>query len=267
MSKHQNKKDRVKVEFTTFDKQDKRMAGRSKGAGPLQRLWSGLQRWQVAGQYQSHRLQQHWLTRSNLLWLKIGIAGLAVLLVMRNDFQFSINLSGNPGPELSGEGSSAPVVNQMGLAQGVALKSSVKPNLEKPVRTTAKAHFKAKSVGQYIEHYAPMAQEEMRRFGIPASFKMAQAILDSEAGTAASTATYNNHFGRHLKGINFADDQTNWRAHSLYLVENYPSLLTAGSNYMDWVKALEATDYSLEADYTRQLLGIIKAHKLYELDY
>jgi flagellum-specific peptidoglycan hydrolase FlgJ len=112
-----------------------------------------------------------------------------------------------------------------------------------------------------------MAQEEMRRFGIPASFKMAQAILESEGGTAASTAAYNNHFGRHLKGINFTDDQTNWRAHSLYLVENYPSLLTAGSNYMDWVRALEATDYSLEADYTRQLLGIIKAHKLYELDY
>lgn len=269
----QNKKNRFKVEFTISNRQKQNtgetwnQAGKRARPGGLHLLFAGLNRWWVAGKYQSHRVQKNWLTKSNILWLKIGVAGFAILMVMRNDFQFTINLSGNADQATIQRNEEGPSVNKMGLAHSVALKSKTSKADKKSVKRKVKNSFKAKSVGQYIDYYAPVAKEEMRRFGIPASFKMAQAILASEAGMAVATANYNNHFGRHLKGINFEDDRTNWRAHSLYLIENYPELLTAGSDYMDWVSTLDKTSYSIDDGYTQQLLSVIKEYKLYQLDY
>lgn len=270
----QNKKKRVKVEFTTPNAQRKdgpgipHRSGKNRRPGTLSLLLAGLNRWFVAGKYQSHRVQKSWLTRSNILWLKIGIAGFALLMVMRNDFQFTINLSGQE-QQARGQGiEEGPLLNKMGVAHSVALHPKTSRSARKSrKRPAATSRFKAQSVDQYIEYYAEMAKEEMRRFGIPASFKMAQAILASQAGMSSATATYNNHFGRHLKGINFDDDRTNWRAHSLYLIENYPDLLAAKSDYMDWVRALEKTNYSLDGDYTQRILNTIKEYKLYQLDY
>lgn len=269
----QNKKNRVRAEFTIPNDQGKGTRGmpnyqpKRQSPGALHLLFAGLNRWLVAGKYQSHRVQKTWLTRSNILWLKIGIAGFAILMVMRHDFQFTINLSGNADQAVVQHGEKPPAVNQMGVAHSVALKSKTKIPAKKQVKDATAVSFKAKSVRQYVDYYAEVAQEEMRRFGIPASLKMAQAILASQAGMAASAATYNNHFGRHLKGINFEDAPTNWRAHSLYLIENYPELLSSGGDYMDWVNALEQTDYSFDNDYKQQLLTIIKQYKLYQLDY
>jgi len=270
----QNKKNRVKAEFTIPNEQRKgargvpHQRGRNSRPGALHLLFAGLNRWLVAGKYQSHRVQKTWLTKSNILWLKIGIAGFALLMVMRNDFQFTINLSGNGDQATIQPNDEGGSVNKMGVAQSVALKpKAVRSRKNSVKKASTAARFTAKSVDQYVDHYAEVAQEEMRRFGIPASFKMAQAILASQAGISSSAATYNNHFGRHLKGINFEDDRTNWRAHSLYLIENYPELLSEGSDYMDWINRLEKTDYSVDLNYTQQLLRIIKEYKLYQLDY
>lgn len=271
----QNKKNRVKVEFSSVNHQ-KRGASvpnhRAQSGRPAKRhngiwlLFAGLNRWLIAGKYQSHRVQRTWLTKSNILWLKIGIAGFAILMVFRNDFQFTINLSGNNLERVESENTK---VDQMGVVHTVALKSKTTPAKRERIFNKKKVEtsFKAKNVTQYISHYTDMAQEEMQRFGIPASLTMAQAILASEAGRSSSTANYNNHFGRHLKGINFEDDKTNWRAHSLYVIENYPQLLKAGDTYMDWVKALDHTDYSFDEAYSKQLLTVIKDYKLYQLDY
>lgn len=272
----QNKKNRARVEFTIPNDQKKggfvpnsRTQNSVKSRNGFWLLLAGLNRWLVAGKYQSHRVQRTWFTKSNILWLKIGVAGFAVLMVMRNDFQFTINFSGAQAkterlkPASDG-------IEKMGIVQSVALKPSTTTTTRKRVAAKEKnkeARIEVKDISQYVSHYTDMAKEEMRRYGIPASLKMAQAILASEGGQSASVESYHNHFGRHLKGINFEDDKTNWRAHSLYLIENYPQLLNAGATYMDWVKALESTDYSYDENYTNQLLTIIKDYKLYQLDY
>ena len=47
----------------------------------------------------------------------------------------------------------------------------------------------------YIDRYKAIAIREMERTGIPASIKLAQGILESDAGRSTLSSQYNNHFG------------------------------------------------------------------------
>jgi flagellum-specific peptidoglycan hydrolase FlgJ len=270
----QSKKYRINIEDNTqysranrrdvrYQKAQKTSPGRSFNVINL--FFVGMKRWFVAGKYQGHRVSHTWLSKSNILWLKIGVAGFAILMVFRNDFQFTINLAGNEANEMpySLEG-----MDQMGVAQTIALKPTKTTNKNRRPVKAKKVAITPRNVDDYIEIFAPVAQGEMRRFGIPASLKMALAIVASEAGKDQASQIYNNHFGRHLKGVNFDDASTNWRAHSLYLMENYPELTKAGTDYMTWVQALNKTNYySGDQNMARQLLEVIQEYKLYQLDY
>ena len=47
----------------------------------------------------------------------------------------------------------------------------------------------------YIDKYKSLAIEEMKLYNIPASIKLAQAILESASGTSKLSKNANNHFG------------------------------------------------------------------------
>ncbi|NJO87484.1 MAG: glucosaminidase domain-containing protein, partial [Lewinella sp.] len=48
---------------------------------------------------------------------------------------------------------------------------------------------------RYIERYKDIAIREMERSGVPASIKLAQGILESDAGRSFLAQRANNHFG------------------------------------------------------------------------
>ena len=47
----------------------------------------------------------------------------------------------------------------------------------------------------YVEKYSTIAVSEMHRSGIPASIKLAQGLLESQAGRSKLATEANNHFG------------------------------------------------------------------------
>ena len=47
----------------------------------------------------------------------------------------------------------------------------------------------------YTRKHAPMAQDQMKRYNIPASITLAQALLESGAGRGRLATAANNHFG------------------------------------------------------------------------
>src|SRR5690606_5237871 len=53
----------------------------------------------------------------------------------------------------------------------------------------------------YIEQYKDIAIEEMNKYGIPASIKLAQAILESGNGNSYLARSANNHFGIKCGGV------------------------------------------------------------------
>ncbi len=138
----------------------------------------------------------------------------------------------------------------------------------------------------YIELYAPIAQEEMKLYKIPASITLAQGILESGAGEGTLTLEANNHFGIKCHGWKggsvyhdddrrqecfrkYNDPKYSFRDHSLFLTERkrYAALFDLDvDDYVGWAKGLKAAGYATDRKYPDKLIGLIERYELYKYD-
>jgi len=139
----------------------------------------------------------------------------------------------------------------------------------------------------YIRRYAPLAIEEMKRSGVPASIKMAQAILESGDGRSELARRSNNHFGIKCgsnwtgRRVFHTDDAPNecfraynsveesFRDHSDFLRNNprYASLFKLKpTDYKGWAQGLKQAGYATASHYDRTLISLIERHDLHRLD-
>jgi len=145
-------------------------------------------------------------------------------------------------------------------------------------------------VSKYVKRFQTVAIAEHQKFGIPASVKMAQGILESASGTSSLTRASNNHFGikchyrgcKHRNCINKCDDSCrdyfvkyetawlSWRAHSLLLSNpdlRYASLISScGDDYKCWAAGLQKKGYATSKQYQKKLVNIIEKYELDHLD-
>ncbi|WP_037357960.1 glucosaminidase domain-containing protein [Schleiferia thermophila] len=140
---------------------------------------------------------------------------------------------------------------------------------------------------EYIARYKTIAIEEMKTFKIPASIKLAQAILESADGTSRLAVEANNHFGikchREWNGpaVYHDDDQKNecfrkyktaeesFRDHSLFLSERtrYKKLFELPiEDYRSWAYGLREAGYATNPKYPELLIKIIEENQLYQFD-
>lgn len=139
---------------------------------------------------------------------------------------------------------------------------------------------------EYIATYSDIAIREMQRTGIPASIKMAQAILESGDGNSTLARRGNNHFGIKChdwsgRRIYHDDDERNecfrrynnpresFRDHSEFLTgrARYASLFDLDPyDYRAWARGLKAAGYATNQQYDRLLIRIIEDNELYRLD-
>ena len=141
-------------------------------------------------------------------------------------------------------------------------------------------------VEDYIEHFAPIAKEEMRLYKIPASITMAQAVLESGAGNGNLTKKANNHFG--IKCHNwtgdvvyhgddekgecfrkYRDPKYSFRDHSLFLTgrSRYADLFDLEpDDYKGWARGLRKAGYATDRKYPEKLIAIIERYAMYNYD-
>jgi LysM repeat protein len=152
-----------------------------------------------------------------------------------------------------------------------------------PLNASAKKLTRA----QYIDKYKKLAQEEMKRTGIPASITIAQALLESDNGNSVLARKSNNHFGikchKSWKGrtVRHDDDRRrecfrkydrvydSYKDHSNFLVSGrrYAFLFSYKStDYKRWAKGLRKAGYATDPKYAKRLIKIIEDNKLYLLD-
>ncbi len=140
---------------------------------------------------------------------------------------------------------------------------------------------------QYIEQYKQLAIDDMEKYGIPASIKMAQALLESDAGNSRLARQGNNHFGIKCKKdwtgetIHHDDDapqecfrkypsaQESFHDHSEFLDRSprYQGLFELDPlDYKAWAHGLKAAGYATNPKYPELLIKLIEDYKLYLLD-
>jgi len=135
----------------------------------------------------------------------------------------------------------------------------------------------------YIQQYKELAIAEMRRTGVPAAIKLAQAILESQSGKSSLALTANNHFGIKCKtewtgGRTYKDDdekgecfrvyasaEQSFIDHSDFLKNRpyYSSLFTLDPTDMEaWAYGLKKAGYATSKTYPQSLLKVIKDYQL-----
>lgn len=145
----------------------------------------------------------------------------------------------------------------------------------------------------YIQQYKTIVLNEMSRVGIPASIKMAQAILESGSGKSTLAKQSNNHFGikcgsswtgeevyRHDDDYKngllvrscfraYDDPALSFIAHSDFLTDNrrYGFLFDLDIyDYKAWANGLRQAGYATDPNYPKKLIDLIEKYDLHLLD-
>ncbi|MBX2925872.1 MAG: glucosaminidase domain-containing protein [Chitinophagaceae bacterium] len=136
---------------------------------------------------------------------------------------------------------------------------------------------------QYINTYKALAIQEMQRTGVPASIKLAQGILETQAGQSDLVMRSNNHFGIKCKTAwagnkVYHDDDArgecfrayssaadSYRDHSDFLKnsQRYAFLFHINpEHYKEWAKGLKKAGYATNPQYWQQLVKYIEDYNL-----
>lgn len=231
--------------------------------------------------------------------LKVLILGIVLLVIIKKDFSFSINLKSPEGkapqeqmippvpPASQGQVKKESKITETytekeaeDLSKSSIIRSDSPTNLNYE-EALAKVDDKMKAA--YVRRFSHVAIDEMRKFKIPASVSLAQGMLLSSAGTSQQALNGNNHFnlvcGKDWKGdkMNFDNGKcfraylSPWRSfrnHSELLVAEHGYLTDLGTtDYQSWANELEKIKFSTQKNYAQQLITVIESFNLNRFDY
>ena len=251
-------------------------------------LWEGLEKLFVATKYLFLQLIWKPMDALPMPVFKVGFLSLVLIIFLVDNF------GGNDQNEKSnavGKDDDKKEVKEAALGVGLSTASMGGFNFSdmnaSPFAALPSDNDSDKRAKAYIRRFSKVAVTEMHKYGIPASVKMAQGLLESAKGESPLSLNNNNHFGikcfskNCTKGhcSNYGDDHhkdffrnyksawESWRAHSEMIVSGrYQKLLDNGNDYKAWAKGLKKLGYATDKQYTEKLIQTIEKYKLYLLD-
>lgn len=155
---------------------------------------------------------------------------------------------------------------------------------------TANGSIQAQGMNEselYLQKFHPVAVEQMKKYGIPASITLAQGLLESGRGTSKLATRGNNHFGikadsrwqgdtihsfdngRWCTFRRYKDAAKSYEDHSRFLCDNsrYDFLFKLKrTDYKGWAKGLKDAYYAEDREYDKKLISIIERYELYKYD-
>lgn len=174
--------------------------------------------------------------------------------------------------------------------QSLRMKKTIKTLLFILISLTGSNTLLAQTMNEselYLQRFAPVAVEQMKKYGIPASITLAQGLLESGRGTSRLATVGNNHFGikadDRWKGDTirsfdngkwctfrkYKDAGKSYEDHSRFLCENsrYDFLFELSmTDYKRWAKGLKDAYYAEDREYDKKLIGIIERYELSQYD-
>lgn len=140
---------------------------------------------------------------------------------------------------------------------------------------------------EYIAKWCDAAVADMERYGIPASIKLAQGMLESDNGNSRLARVANNHFGIKCKSDwrgrtlshdddapgecfrSYASAEESWRDHSEFLDkgDRYAFLFELDpTDYKGWAEGLKRAGYATNPKYPQLLVKLIEDNQLHLYD-
>lgn len=145
----------------------------------------------------------------------------------------------------------------------------------------------------YFDNYKDLAISEMKRSGIPASIKLAQAALESNYGSSTFARNSNNHFGikcKQWKGAVYYHPDDDYDVNGDLIDSCFRAYLDVVDSFVDhsnflkgsiqyeglfelpkqdykaWAKALYAFGYATDEDYAGKLIRLVEKYQLTQYD-
>ena len=236
-------------------------------------------------------------------WLKLGLALILLFIFMKKDLSFRINLNSPVRMQQAPPQPSAPARQQQKAPPPERYTENT-PQQTAATELPATERFDFSSppgsrrgllavdrleqvddekIRAYIQRFDRVAVSEKKKFGIPASITIGNALLHSLAGTSdLADAGANNHFALRCSP-NWQGAQRTYEAQCYRVYENawtsfrdHSFFITTGSfaplrqlsdtDYKGWAEALEKRNFSQEKNLARQLVRVIEMYGLQELD-
>jgi flagellum-specific peptidoglycan hydrolase FlgJ len=155
------------------------------------------------------------------------------------------------------------------------------------LEATSKVKVTTEIVLAYIDKYKDVAKKNMKNHGVPASIALAQAILESGAGTGDLSSQANNHFGIKChkdwngESVKHDDDEAQEcfrkyeKVYDSY--EDYAAFLKGRrwyeplfklekNDYKGWAYGLKKAGYATDPNYPSKLIGLIERYQLNKYD-
>ncbi len=168
--------------------------------------------------------------------------------------------------------------------------SKTNPSIYQKTETleaTNRIKVTAEMIRSYINNYKTVAQANMKKYGIPASIILGQALLESGSGVGSLCLQANNHFGIKCsndwtgESVRYSDDamdecfrkynnpNDSFRDHSLFLTgkKRYSNLFNLNkTDYKAWATGLKEAGYATDELYPSKLITLIEKYQLYQYD-
>ena len=160
------------------------------------------------------------------------------------------------------------------------------PMYQKLVNTDMNNPSKELYTKLYIYQYKELAAQVGKKYNIPTSVILGQAILESGAGMSTLALKANNHFGikcfsktcKQGHCVNANDDHHKdffrvydnvWQSYEDYgkflSKSRYSHLKEHGNDYKSWLKGLSKAGYATDPKYAVKVIAIIEKHELGKL--
>jgi LysM repeat protein len=151
------------------------------------------------------------------------------------------------------------------------------------------------TVDEYVEKFRDFSISEMYRTGIPASIKLAQGILESDAGNSVLAKNSNNHFGIKCKvewtGKTYYHEDDDYDNKGRLLESCFRAYISPYESYLDhseflsnrdrygflfafhhtdykqWAIGLKAAGYATAVSYAETIIGIVERYNLSQYDF
>jgi flagellum-specific peptidoglycan hydrolase FlgJ len=218
-------------------------------------------------------------------WFKLGLVVALLFFILKKDLAKALNANGGNVEKIEKvekQGNKLTITPNKNaedtpLSIGGALTSDGNkqaadmPVLDEAVKRT------------YLKRFAQVAVSERRKYGVPASLILANALRQSFAGQRVTTAKLNNHFGLPCtfdwSGASATSEGQCWRQyenawvsfrdHSVFVTSGKFSELRrlSDKDYKGWAKGLQRLGYPASNDnLANELIGIIEQYELQVLD-